>query len=84
MIDRSLMRVTLSSLDVVGDSGIREDILLNEIALQASRHLDASQIREHLADAKRSGWAESSIGILRETRWRILEAGRNALRDLSS
>ena len=81
MIERSLMRTTLAALEVIGDSGIREDILLNEIALQASRHLEASQIREHLTEAQRRGWADSSVGVLRETRWHILPAGSNSLHD---
>jgi hypothetical protein len=81
MIERSLMRTTLAALEVIGEAGIREDILLNEIALQCARHLEASQIREHLAEAQRRGWADTSVGVLRETRWRILPAGINALHD---
>ena len=82
MIDRILMQRTLRALDLVNGVGIREQTLLDEIAMEASRHLEASQIREHLSEAKRRGWAESYAGMLGETRWRILEAGRSALRDL--
>ncbi len=82
MIDRSLMQRTLRALELVDITGIRENVLLDEIALEASTHVEASHIREHLADAKRRGWAESFAGALGETRWRILPAGRNALRDL--
>jgi hypothetical protein len=82
MIERSLMLRVLTALDAVDTTGIRENILLDEIALEASRHLEASQIREHLAEAKRKGWAESYVGTLRETRWRLLEPGRNTIFDL--
>jgi hypothetical protein len=82
MIERSLMLRVLTALDAVDTSGIRETVLLDEIALEASRHLEASQIREHLSEAKRKGWAESYAGTLGETRYRILPSGRNALTDL--
>ncbi len=82
MIERSLMLRVLSALDAVDSTGIRENILLDEIALEASRHLEASQIREHLAEAKRKGWADSYAGALGETRWRLLPSGRNTLADL--
>jgi hypothetical protein len=82
MIERSLMLRVLTALDAVDTSGIREQILLDEISLEASRHLEASQIREHLAEAKRNGWAECYTGTLRETRWRLLPSGRNTLSDL--
>ncbi len=82
MIDRSLMQRVLASLECVADSGVREDILANEIALDAARHIEASAIREHLSDAKRRGWAHDFKGLLGETRWKITEAGSVALRAL--
>jgi len=82
MIDRSLMYRVLVALNAVGDTGIRENTLLDEIAIEASRHLEASEIREHLVEARRKGWAEEYKGTLGETRWRILEAGANAMRNL--
>jgi hypothetical protein len=57
MIDRSLMFRVLHALDAVETIGIRENILMDEIALEASHHLEASQIREHLSEAQRRGWA---------------------------
>lgn len=82
MIDRSLMYRVLLALEAVDQTGIRENTLMDEIALESPRPLEASQIREHLDQAKRNGWCEDYKGPLRETRWRILEAGRNARRDL--
>ena len=78
MIDRSLMFRCLVALNAVDRAGIRENTLMDEIALEASRHLEASQIREHLDEAARKNWAEKYKGALDETRWRILEDGRNA------
>ena len=82
MLDRALMFRVLSALDAVDRTGVRETTLMDEIALEAARHLEASQIREHLAEAARKGWAETYKGPLCETRWRILDAGRNVLADL--
>ena len=82
MIDRSLMYRVLATLELVGDLGLREDICFDEIALAANRHVEASEIREHLVEAERKGWVEKTKGRLGETRWRILDAGKNALRDL--
>lgn len=82
MIDRSLMYRVLVALEAVENTGIRENTLMDEISLEAPQHLEASQIREHLAEANRKGWAEKYRGALGETRWRITEEGRNAKRDL--
>ena len=82
MIDRSLMYRCLVALDAVDRTGIRENTLLDEITLEAARRLEASEIREHLVEAERKGWAEKYKGPLCETRWRILEAGRGVMRDL--
>jgi len=84
MIDRSLMYRVLTVLDSVDRTGMRETILLDEIAIESSRHLEASEIREHLADALRHGWVEKYKGTLNEPRWRILEEGRAAMRDLKN
>ena len=84
MIDRSLMYRCLVALNAVDRTGIRENTLMDEIALEASHHLEASQIREHLAEAERKGWAEKYKGPLGENRWRILEDGRNTMHDLRS
>lgn len=82
MIDRSLMHRTLTVLEAVGYNGLRESILLDEISLDAARPIEAAQIREHLREACRRGWAESYQGLLGEARWRILPAGANARHDL--
>jgi len=84
MIDRSLMYRCLVALNAVDRTGIRENTLMDEISLEAPQHLEASQIREHLTEAERKGWAEKYKGALGETRWRILEDGRAAKRDLRS
>ena len=82
MIERSLMYRVLHGLDLCDRTGIRETTLMDEISLEAPQHLEASQIREHLTEAERKGWAEKYKGALGENRWRILEDGRNAKRDL--
>ena len=82
MIDRSLMYRVLVALEAVDRTGIRETTLMDELALESPQHLEASQIREHLTEAERKGWAEKYKGVIGETRWRILEDGRAAKRDL--
>ena len=83
MVDRSLMHRVLMALECVGGSGAREDILLNEIALDSPRHVEASAVREHLAEAKRRGWVNDSEGLLGERRWKITANGEQASRDLA-
>ena len=82
MIDRVLMYRVLVALNAVSPDSIREKTVLDELGLEASRHIEPSEIREHLAEAHLKGWADSSKGPLGETRWRILEAGINTMRDL--
>lgn len=82
MIDRSLMHRTLKALETVDRLGMRENILLDEIALDAGRHVEASEIREHLSEAAHNLWAESYKGPLQETRWRITDAGKQIIREL--
>lgn len=81
MIERGLMHGVLTHLETADTLGMREDIFMNELALDCPRHLEASTVREHLAEAKRLGWAERYHGALGETRWRITPSGANALRD---
>jgi len=77
------MHRVLTALDCVGSTGMREDILCNEIALDSPRHIEASSIREHLAEARRHGWAAEAPGLLREPRWSITPQGQQALRELA-
>lgn len=84
MIDRSLMYRVLVALNAVARTGIRETILLDEIALEAAHHVEAATIREHLAEAERKGWVENYKGPLCEIRWRLLDQGRHVMVDLRS
>lgn len=82
MLDRTIMWRILTALDTVAPASMRESVLLNEIALEAPHHLEATTIREHLKEAEHKKWIVQSRGMLNEPRWQILEAGTLAMREL--
>ena len=82
MLDRTVMYRILVALDTVAPASMRESVLLNEIALEAPHHLEATTIREHLKEAEHKKWIAQSRGMMNEVRWQILEAGTGAMREL--
>lgn len=82
MIDRSLMMSLLELLDQLLPESVEENALMNEIDLKSVRPVTTDQIREHLREAEREGWARTHNGFFREKRWAITEAGIGALRAL--
>lgn len=83
MIELSLMRTLLHVLSLVGDSGMRESILMDEVALNAARRPTGDQVREHLVDAADRKLIESRTGLVGEKRWTITPAGKAALLELA-
>ena len=82
MIDRSIMVALLTILDQLSGVSIEEATLLDEVALKCPFALTTDQVREHIQEAERQGWASRQEGMLRERRWARTAAGIVALRGL--
>lgn len=83
MIDRSLMVCLLTVLDERRDvpGGIEENALFNELNLRATLPVTTELLREHLNFAGDKDWISWKLDMLRSKRYRISQAGRNALTD---
>jgi hypothetical protein len=83
MVELSLMRTLLKVLSLIGESGIRESILMDEVALAAAHKPTGDQIREHIQSAKDSLWIEGRKGLIQEPRYFITAAGKAALQEMA-
>lgn len=84
MIETSLMRTLLHVLHLVGEVGLRESILMDEVAITAARRPTGDQVREHIVDATERRLVDCRTGaLIGEKRWFITQAGKDALKELS-
>jgi hypothetical protein len=86
MIDRSLMYTILTLLreQRALAGGTEENNLFNDVNLRASVPVTTPLLREHLQLAEDKGWATWRLDALRARRWRITQAGVDALTDLAT
>jgi hypothetical protein len=83
MIELSLMRTLLKVLSFIGESGIRESILMDEVALAAAHKPTGDQIREHMTEAVDRKLIEGKQGLISEKRYFITPAGKAALLEMA-
>lgn len=81
MIEVSLMHTLLKTLSLIGESGIRESILMDEIALAAAHRPTGDQIREHILAAVDNALITAKQGLIGEKRYTITTAGKAALQE---
>ena len=84
MIDRSIMVTTLAILREQRDlvCGTEENALFNELNLRANRPITTAVVMEHLQKAQDHNWVRLNKGALKDNRWKITQAGENAIDDL--
>jgi hypothetical protein len=84
MIDRSTMTALLTVLREQRDlvCGTEENALFNELNLRANRPITSTVLLEHIQKAQDHNWIRLNKGALRDNRWKITQAGENAIDDL--
>jgi hypothetical protein len=83
MIDRQIIRRLLQVLELVDTTlGLREDILLDQIAAESTRHVEADQIVAHLKECERKLWVANIKDDLGGNRWKISPGGILALKHI--
>lgn len=83
MIELSLLKSVLKVLFLVGASGLRENVLMDEVSLGSAYRPTGDQIREHIRHAESEGFIESRKGLIGETRWSITAKGQAAYKELA-
>ena len=62
--------------------GTEENALFNELNLRANRPITTAVVMEHLQKAQDHNWVRLNKGALKDNRWKITQAGENAIDDL--
>jgi hypothetical protein len=81
MIEPKTTRAILKVLHLVGKTGLRLEVLLDEVAITSAQHPSGEQIREHLQFCQDRGLASTKAGLIGETRYFITEAGSAAYQE---
>lgn len=81
MIEPKITLAILKVLHLVGKTGLRLEVLLDEVAMTCAQRPSGEQIREHLQFCADRALITSGKGVIGETRYFITECGSLAYKE---